>query len=43
MATLQFGINPFDRCPSETGRYHVVDSQGLTITLATQILRKVTG
>lgn len=25
---LQFGVNPFDKCPQETGRYHVVDSAG---------------
>ena len=29
--TLTFGVNPFDRCPNETGRYHVVDEAGYIV------------
>lgn len=25
---LQFGVNPYDRCPNERKRYHVVDPHG---------------
>ncbi len=28
LPTLTFGVNPFDRCPNDTGRYHVIDAQG---------------
>ena len=28
ISKLQFGVNPYDRCPTEVGRYHVIDSQG---------------
>ena len=26
--TLTFGVNPFDRAPATTGRYHVIDELG---------------
>ncbi len=26
--SLTFGVNPYDRCPNETGRYHVIDGAG---------------
>lgn len=25
---LTFGVNPFDRCPTQVGRYHVIDVSG---------------
>lgn len=28
---LQFGVNPYDRVPQNTGRYHVINPQGFIV------------
>ena len=31
MTPLKFGVNPFDKCPDEHKRYHVVDPAGFIL------------